>query len=316
MTRLLFSLALIPAVLFGQDINRTYSYDVNGNRVAGPQYSDLKRTGESRHVETRQTINGRSIPAESVEEKVVRQDANGKVIERIVKRFDDGGNPIGIEKQVIEDQTRPDGSGTIKSTIYAGDINGTMQPKARTVTSTTVNGDTKNSETVVERPNFNGGYALSEKVTTTLTKSGEEQRQNTVVMRDLGLGRLVESERLVSEVKKENGQTVENTTNYALGTSGAMSLKDQRVTTTKKNPDGSEQTVVNIFTATTNAIVNDTGRPKLTEQRVIDRRKGAGDTVTEVEMVRTIDNSDPNRLGRPQKLSETVCTGKCGSDAK
>ncbi len=53
---------------------------------------------------------------------------------------------------------------------------------------------------------------------------------------------------------------------------------------------------------------------QMKEQQLIERTKRPDGSVVETLSVRRPSISDPNRLGNLQKLSETVCKGKC--DAK
>ena len=55
---------------------------------------------------------------EQVEVHVLRDDASGKVTERIVRRYDPQGNPMPPVRETIEEQKRPDGSSTTQSTTY------------------------------------------------------------------------------------------------------------------------------------------------------------------------------------------------------
>ena len=110
------------------NVSGSTSIDVNGNVVAdGPTISQTKSANSSQTVVTTQSINGRSVPMEQVEERVLRNDASGKLTERIVQRYDPQGNPLPPARETIEEQKRPDGSSTIQSTTYRTDINGNMQ---------------------------------------------------------------------------------------------------------------------------------------------------------------------------------------------
>src|SRR5277367_4980349 len=118
-------------------VSSTTSVDVNGNVVRdGPSISQTKSSSGSQTTVTTQSINGRSVPMEQVEERVLRDDASGKVTERIIRRFDPQGNPLPPARETVEEQIRPDGSSTLKSTTYRGDVNGNMQVVERSVTDT------------------------------------------------------------------------------------------------------------------------------------------------------------------------------------
>ena len=53
---------------------------------------------------TTQSINGRTVPMEQVEERVLRNDASGKVTERIIRRYDPQGNALPPARETIEEE--------------------------------------------------------------------------------------------------------------------------------------------------------------------------------------------------------------------
>src|SRR5579862_7871650 len=109
-------------------VSGTSLVDVNGNVVPdGPTISQSKSANSSQTLVTTQSINGRSVPMEEVEERILRNDSSGKLTERIIHKYDPQGNPLPPARETIEEQKRPDGSSTIQSTTYRTDINGNMQ---------------------------------------------------------------------------------------------------------------------------------------------------------------------------------------------
>jgi hypothetical protein len=100
MTRvvLLLSTAVLAA---GQATTQSYIYDGAGNRSRGP---DVDARGDAR-TERLQSINGRSVPLEKVEQRVISDDGRTRVVERVVQRFDQTGNPAGTER-ISEEQTK------------------------------------------------------------------------------------------------------------------------------------------------------------------------------------------------------------------
>ena len=82
--------------------------DVNGNVIAdGPTISQTKTANSSETLVTTQSINGRTVPMEQVEERVLRNDASGKVTERIIRRYDPQGNPLPPARETIEERSGP-----------------------------------------------------------------------------------------------------------------------------------------------------------------------------------------------------------------
>ncbi len=129
-------------------VRTTTSVDINGNRVAdGPQIEQTRSKGTAETTERMQSINGRMVPLERVEERVVRDDSTGRVVERTIHRYDATGNPTTPVKETIEEQKRPDGSSTIQTTRYRGDVNGDLQLVQKTVTELRKSGSTETSDT-------------------------------------------------------------------------------------------------------------------------------------------------------------------------
>src|SRR5580692_5157115 len=138
-TALACACSLIAPHLVAQtsNLNSTTAVDINGNAVAyGPSISQTKSDGNSQTTVTTQSLNGRNVPLEQVEQHVLRDDASGKVIERIVRKFDPQGNALPPVRQRIEEQKRPDGSSNIQSTTFTTDINGNTQITEKAVTDT------------------------------------------------------------------------------------------------------------------------------------------------------------------------------------
>jgi len=94
--------------------------------------------------------------------------------------------------------------------------------------------------------------------------------------------------------------------------SGQLELTSQNVSTTSKRADGSELTEVNLYARAADGLTQEPGAPQqIKEQQIIERRKSADGSVVESLSVRRPSVSDPSKLGGLQKISETVCTGKC-----
>src|SRR5260370_41179263 len=90
------------------------------------------------------------VPIQSAEDRVLRQDAQRKEVERIIRKYDATGNPGPPMKLRIEETKNPDGSTTIQSTTYEADINGNLKLFERATTQIR-KGDTTETSTTVER---------------------------------------------------------------------------------------------------------------------------------------------------------------------
>src|SRR5262249_55440432 len=152
---------LIPALslpLIAQQTTTLSSttVDFNGNAVQLPTISETKSKTSFDHTESTPSINGRMVPRERIEERVIREDASGRVVERIVRRYDQTGEPGPVEKTVTEEQKHPSGM-TVKITTYRGDLNGNMAPAERSLTNIHQTASGQTADSIVERPTVNGG---------------------------------------------------------------------------------------------------------------------------------------------------------------
>src|SRR5437763_404708 len=156
---------LISTCIAAQDTAtfRTYSVDVNGHRVDGAEITETKTKTSYQRTERLQSINGRLVPLERIEERTIREDSSGRVLERTVHRFDPDGHPSPHEKSLREEQKGAGGVSSVRTTTYRADINGNLQLAERSATETHKTGPTETAETLIERPAINGSLELAEK---------------------------------------------------------------------------------------------------------------------------------------------------------
>jgi hypothetical protein len=306
-----FALALSLTAQQSNESSAT-SVDINGNRVGdGPAISQTKTASESQTLVTTQSINGRTVPLERVEEHVLRDDSSGKITERIVRRYDPQGNPLPPVRQTIEEQKQPDGSSTIQSTTYATDINGNAQITEKSVTATQKNGSNISSETVIERPTVNGLETV-EKQSEVVSKQGKNYQADSTTYRRDGNGGFFAAVRQTTEHTVQGAEVSENSAEYERGADGQLQLHGQTVKKTVTRPDGLQDSVVNVYSQNVPGTVggNESGL-KLQEQQVIESTPGPNNTVVQKLSVRRPTVSDPGTLGPARQLSETVCKGDC-----
>src|SRR6476620_10751795 len=136
------------ALACAQSTTQTDLLDAAGNRIRGPE---VEIRGNVR-TERLQSINGRAVPLENIEERVVSDDGRVKVIERTTKKFDQTGH-LAETQRVTEEQTRlGDGNSSIRASTYRTDVNGNLQLAERSVTETRKSGTAQTSEALIERP--------------------------------------------------------------------------------------------------------------------------------------------------------------------
>ena len=315
MRNLLASVFVSAAALCAQgtSVSSTTDVDINGNRVQnGPQVVATKTPTGTVTTETMQSINGRMVPLERVEQRVLRDDASGRVVERIVRRYDSQGNPAPPTRETIEETKRSDGTSTTTSNTYRTDINGNTQLAQKSVTETRKSGAEERSETVVQRPTINGSLDTVEKQDQVKVAQPGGYRDETTTYRSSGTGGFYAAVRTVTDHTEKNGQSSDNTVEYEANPGSALQVHSQTVTKTVTAPDGSKDTVVNIYATNVPGTVGEPGSAlKLQEQQLVDSQKGPGGAVTQTFSVRRPTVSDPNTLGPARQLSQTVCKGDC-----
>jgi hypothetical protein len=293
-----------------QSVSTTYGTDVNGNRTPGT--SIVSSDGD--HTQLMQSVNGRTIPLEQTDEKVLSKDANGTVTEKIVRKYDRNGQLSSTQRIVIDERKVADGF-TQLSTTYSSDLNGGMRETERKTVESHTQGGATNTQTLIERPTINGAIQPVEKRSTVTETGKDTSKQDETIYRMSPNGEFYPAVREIKDQSKNGDQTVVKSALYEPIGSSDMSLSRQSVSTTSKAADGSEITEVNYYAPAAPGIARESGAsPQLYEQDTVTRSKAADGSIVETTSARRSSVSEPGRLGTPQKISETICTGKCDPD--
>jgi hypothetical protein len=316
MRRFLVCIFVSTAALAAQSSSVTTSTatDINGNTVQnGPEIIQTKTPTGSETTVTRQSINGRMVPVEKVEVNILKDDASGRIVERIVRRFDPNGNPAPPEKETIEEQKSPNGSSTIQTSTYRGDINGNLQLAQKLITEVHKSEGQETAETVIQKPTINGSLDTVEKQSQVkVLDSSGGYRQDATTYRANPNGGFYEAVRTTTEHAVQGSEVTDHTAEYEVDSGGQLQLHSQTVSKAVTAPDGSKEVVVDIFGNNVPGVVNSgSSALKLQEQQVSHEKPGPNDTVTQTLSVRRPSMSDPNTLGPAQQLSQTVCQGAC-----
>lgn len=306
----------LAGVLAAQQKSRqssTYTYDLNGRRVAVGTVGRTESTGRTMQTERSQSVNGRSVPLESVEERVLSEGPNGRVVERIVRSYDQNGNPGPAEKIRIEERTKAGGGRTVKTTLYRADLNGRFTLAERSTKESTRRGDVLNSSTIIERPGLSGSMQVVEKQIAVETERKNGSSSVVTTYRKGPGGRFSEAARETTEVVKQNNQETVTTARYNATNTGRLEFAGQTVSNLQRHADGSETKVVDVYGSASigRPITGSSAGLHLREQQLIERRKAPGGSVIETFSVRRVSLADSNRLGDYQLISEVVCTGNC-----
>ena len=301
----LFTILCLPAV--SQQVTN-YSTDLNGRRMADASVTTATSGNATTRTELTQSVNGRMVPLESVEERVIRDDANGRVVERITRKFDPNGRPGMTEKQQIQEKKNADGSVSSTVDVFRSDLNGRFELMERVTTDANKSGNTTNANIHVERPTLNGTLEVVERKTRVATEDKTSAKSDTTTFRKDPSGRFVEMVRVVTEAADQNGQRTENTAQYEAADMGKLTLSQQSVARVKKNADGTETREVDVYRNVPGRVVQ-SATPPLLERQIIEQRK-SGEQLVETTVVQRPSINDPNRLGAPMKIGERVCAGK------
>lgn len=303
--RTLCLLAALCLPGFSQQVTN-YITDINGRRVENGAQATVTSGNTVTRTELTRSVNGRQVPQEIIEERILTDDANGRTIERLVRRFDQNGNPAQVEKQKIEEKKNQDGSLSSVATVYRGDLNGRFEFSERVRKDAARSGNAGSTNIIVERPAVNGLEVVEKQVK---LESGDKTvaKSDVTTYRKDQTGRFIEAWREVTDTAEQNGQLVENKAEYEPGDSGRFRLAGQTVSRIRKNPDGTESREVDVFRNVPGR-VDPSAAPQLRERQIIEQRK-VGDRLVETTAVQRPSINDPNRLGAPVKLGERVCSG-------
>jgi len=308
----LLYLTLGAALAWPQSTTNTYSTDINGRRVEAPSIAATGTSSNGERTERFQSINGRQVPLEQIVDRVVREDANGKVTERILKKFDPTGHLALTERVLIEENKLPGGGSSVRESTYRTDVNGAAQEIERRTTETRVQGSTTTANTLVDRPTLNGSFETIEKRSEITDGPATNQHTTESVYQRKAGGGFQEILRQVKTSAKQNDTTTETTARYEPGITGQLQLESQTESVSTKEPGGKETTQVNMYAHTVAGQIQDNNaKMRVLEQQIIERRTNSDGSVAETLSVRRPSMGDPNRLGELKKISETVCTGKC-----
>ncbi len=299
----------------GQSTTTTYTPDLaNGGQTV------LSASTSSDHTQSQitQSLNGRQVPLEQHQERVIRSDANSSVTESIVRRSDPTGQFVSSERTVTETHKNPDGSSTVQATTYRSDINGGDQLAERRTTETHIAGKTTTVDTAIDQPGTDGGLQTVEKrsdVTLDLSQGTEKKSSTTEsIYRALPGQSFHEAVRKVTTQTTSGDKTVEDTADYEPGaTVGDLQFQERRVSTTTKTPSGGQATIVDVYAPAADGVVQSSDeKPQLKQEQIITRVQNPDGSVVDTLSVRESNLSHPTELGAAREITRTVCTGNCG----
>jgi hypothetical protein len=291
--------------------SNAWTKDINGNRVYGPGFSYTEAPKSSQRMETMRSMNGRNVPIQTTEDKVLQDNSQGKVVERVIRKYDGNGNPGSAIIVHIEEKKNPDGSSTLQLSSYETDINGNKQLFERATSQVRKSGEnTKETSTTIERGTINGALQTVERDASTERKVGDQTSvESTTYRRDVS-GNFMPYSQEVKQVSKTGGVQTADTSHYELGPDGKLGLATRTIDHVTKGANGVEVVDTDVysrFSAGHAADVN-TSAPRRQEQIRTERAPGPGGVMVETRSVRARLASDPSQFGQYQKVSQTTYT--------
>jgi hypothetical protein len=251
-------------------------------------------------------LNGRRSAREQVEERIIEDSGGRKVVERTIRRFDQQGSPLPPERVRVEETKQADGTVETTTSTYRGDVNGRLALAERR--QTVVRGES--SETQVERPGMSGRMELAERRVVAGEKSETALNLDEVVYRPDMSGRLAVAARTVTHQTKQGDATTEEVSEYDDNGSG-LTLARQTVSRTAKR-DGAEVREVDVYGPTRGDRPAEGGKLVLRGRETYETERAADGSTREVMFYQDASVSDPGKLGRSERVRETVCKGECG----
>jgi len=312
-------LTLVPAALLAQSTTATYTVDINGHRVEAITFESSK---PSEKTEISQSINGKLVPKEQTEARVVSETPNEKVTETFDRKFDANGQLISTERVLTTERKTPGGGLSTNAAIYRSDVNGAMQEaERRTIETRPLGTETRpqgsirtESDVTIARPSVGGGFETVEQRKIVTAIDPNQKHEDETVYRKSTSGDFVPTGRAVTDSRQSGDKTEATVANYEADYTGRMTLLNREASTTVVAKDGKQVVERSIYASASDGVPRDEqGGQKLKEQQTIVRTPGAGGSVTETVSVRRPTLADQARLGAPVQISETVCTGKCQS---
>jgi hypothetical protein len=195
------------------------------------------------------SINGRTVPYLTEDERVVSTSKDLKVTERVRQRYDATGGPAGQDSERVEERRLPDGTVETTTTVYTADINGRMQPAERRIVRMKETDGQTRTVTTTQTTSSSGGFQTIIEEESVERREGEHAATVETTKRTLqgGSGLQVTS-REETVMRMDNGVAVTETQTFERSPATAeMELSQRTVGKLTERPDGSSSETVETY---------------------------------------------------------------------
>lgn len=195
------------------------------------------------------SINGRTVPYLTEDERVVSDSQGLKVTERTRQRYDATGHPAGQDNERIEERTLPDGTVETTTTVYSADLNGRMQPAERRIVRSKETGGEKRTVTTTQATSASGGFRTIVEEESIERREGENAGTVETTKKTLqGSSGLQVTSREETVMRMENGVAVTETQTFERSPATAdLELSKRTVGRLAERPDGSSAETVETY---------------------------------------------------------------------
>ena len=177
--RVLCFLTVLASFACAQNEKTIYTTDLSGNRVA----SAMNENTENSHRELSQSVNGRTVPLEATDTRIISKSGNRTVTETITKKFNPNGGLGSTERLVTETESLPNGGKNQTLHYYGSDVSGETTEFERRQVQERVQGSSRTTDTVIARPGLSGAFETTEKRTAKTDVAGARTETNETVYR-------------------------------------------------------------------------------------------------------------------------------------
>lgn len=313
-------IAIVPLMLcvpLAAQQQRTLSESRSIDRYGaggGASYDYAHSANGSRSVTTTKSVNGRTVPMSSTDEKVISQTGTTTVVERTMRRHDADGRPGPAELERVEITKNADGSTTTATQLYRSDLNGNRQLAERATTTMRPMGDRTETTTSVERPSINGGEVrVAEKYSSVAKKTATGAETTASTYRADGNGGLREVERSLTVVTVSGPTTKSDATTYKLNPDNRLDVSERRIGTKVTGAGGVETESIDVYGNRNVLNMTDvsSGNQQRLQQQITVERKPRGDgTVVETVTVKGRLPNDPSQFGTVEQVSNVIRESK------